>query len=147
MTYANITIANTIDELDVRRGIKQKYEVREEDLRVLVDTGAATLVIGEEMREQLGLPILGEKVCELADGAKAQCKIAGPVSVYFLNRSTVCTAFVLPSITEPLLGCVPIEMMDVIIDSAKEELALPPDRLDHAVLKLKTLNQHQPTNN
>jgi hypothetical protein len=34
----------------------------------------------------------------------------------------------LPDTKEVLLGAIPIEDMDVIIDPAKQELALPPDR-------------------
>jgi clan AA aspartic protease len=128
LTYADITLANTDDEAMVSRGLLQTEQVRKVEIRALVDSGASTLVISDHLKNQLGLRVLHTTESELADGSCPQCEFVGPVSIYFKNRASICRAIMLPGTKEVLLGAIPIEDMDVIIDPAKQELALPPDR-------------------
>jgi clan AA aspartic protease len=128
LTYADITLVNTIDTADVRRGLMLPESIRMIDVRALVDSGAMSLVINKKIKEQLGLQVLRTTEGELADGSQTTCEVAGPVGVRFKNRETTCEAFVLDNANEVLLGVIPIEGMDVIIDPIKEELVLPPDR-------------------
>jgi len=127
-TYADITLVNSYDEALLDRKLMKENEVRKMQVRSLVDTGAITLVINENVRTQLGLKIVREKQCILADGTTGACGITQPVSVYFKNRATACEALVLPDAKQVLLGAIPLEGMDVLVDPAKEELQLPPDR-------------------
>jgi clan AA aspartic protease len=112
-------------------------EVRNVTVRALVDSGAATLVISEHLKLQLGLAVLGTIETELANGAIQETEIVGPITIRFENRRSVCQAFVLSGMDEVLLGVIPIEDMDVIIDPKKGELALPPDRPYLPLAKLK----------
>ena len=66
-----------------------------------------------------------------------ECEIVGPVEVRFKNRATTCGALVLPGDSEPLLGAIPLEDMDVLIDSRRQELIVHPDHPDIALTKLK----------
>jgi hypothetical protein len=86
------------------------------------------MCINETIKEQLGLDIIDEQVVELATGQKERLKIIEPIEVIFLNRSTSCRALVLPGDAEILLGSIPMEDLDVIIDPKTQTLALPPDR-------------------
>ncbi|WP_052345048.1 hypothetical protein [Planktothrix rubescens] len=74
------------------------------------------LAINESIKLQLDLPKLEEQIAELADGSKLKLEIVGPVEVRFENRSTTCRAMVLSGDTEVLLGAIPLEDMDVLID-------------------------------
>lgn len=74
------------------------------------------LAINESIKLQLDLPKLEEQIAELADGSKLKLEIVGPVEVRFENRSTTCRAMVLSGDTEVLLGAIPVEDMDVLID-------------------------------
>ncbi|MDP4265634.1 MAG: clan AA aspartic protease, partial [Bacteroidota bacterium] len=63
--------------------------------------------------------------------------IVGPVVVKFKNRRTVCNAMVLQGDSEPLLGSIPLEDMDVLIHSLRQELIVNPDHPYYAQMKLK----------
>ncbi|MEO6038833.1 MAG: clan AA aspartic protease, partial [Saprospiraceae bacterium] len=51
----------------------------------------------------------------------------GPVWMFFENRRANVDAVVLPGDAEPLLGAVPMEIMDVIIHPKKQILTVNPD--------------------
>ena len=70
----------------------------------------------------------GGPLVDLANGSRTECEIVGPVDIHFKTRRTTCSAVVLPGSPEVLLGAIPLEDMDVIIDLKKQELPLPPDR-------------------
>ncbi|MDR2053734.1 MAG: clan AA aspartic protease [Treponema sp.] len=120
--YAEITLKNTGDSIKVRDGIIPEKEVRGTTVRALVDTGAGTLVINEEVRQKLGLRIKGLRRAELADGAKQVYQVTEPVEVQWKDRESTCRALVLPGSKEVLLGVIPLEDMDLIVDPASQEL-------------------------
>ena len=88
----------------------------------LVDTGAATLVINEELCHQLGLRVQKERPVRLANNKKQTVKIAESVEVHWKNRYMVCQPWVVPSTPNILLGAIPLEDMDLIVDPSKQEL-------------------------
>ena len=53
--------------------------------------------------------------------------VVGPVILKFMNRTTSCLAMVLPGDSEPLLGAIPLEDMDVLIHPQRQELIVNPD--------------------
>ena len=120
--YAEITLKNATDINSVQRGYIAEREVRETTLRALVDTGAGTLVINEAARQKLGLRVTGMRRAELADGAKQVCQVTEPVDVHWKDRRTTCRALVLPEAEDVLLGAIPLEDMDLIVDPAGQEL-------------------------
>ncbi len=61
--------------------------------------------------------------------------------VKFANRTATCSAFVLPGSSEPLLGAIPIEEMDVVIHPTRQQLIVNPEHPDCAVLKMKNLKR------
>ena len=87
------------------------------------DTGAWTLVINEEVREKLGLVIKGEAVSSLADGMTASYPITESVEIKWKNRSTSLPALVIPEAKDILLGALPLEAMDLIVDPVHKRLA------------------------
>ena len=48
--------------------------------------------------------------------------ITQPVDIHWKNRETSCRAMVLPNAKEVLLGAIPLEDMDLIVNPAKLEL-------------------------
>ena len=120
--YADIILKNAFDTGKFQRGLIKEQEVREISVRALVDTGAGTLVINEDIRQTLGLEIEGLRRAELADGAKQIYKVTEPVKIIWKDRDTVCRALVLPSAGDILLGAIPLEDMDLIVNPARQEL-------------------------
>jgi hypothetical protein len=73
----------------------------------------------------------------LADGEIKKLDVAEPVEIRFKNRTTSCNPIVLPGNTEMILGCIPLEDMDVLIDPRRAVMELPPDTPYLAKKKLK----------
>jgi clan AA aspartic protease len=119
--HADITLRNAIDVGNVLRGTIQEHEVRQTTVSAMVDTGAGTLVITEAVREKLGLQVTGLRSATLANSAKAVCKVTEPVEIRWKNRDTTCRALVVPE-GEILLGAIPLEDMDLIVNPVEQEL-------------------------
>jgi clan AA aspartic protease len=137
LTYADITLANAIDAGLSRRGTIDKADVRQMNVSALVDSGVYLLTIDESLKIQLGLDVLETREIELADGSLKECEIVGPVDLHFKNRRTVCHALVLPGATEVLLGAIPLEDLDVLIDPKSQQLIVHPSRPYIAGTKVK----------
>ena len=105
------------------------------EVEALVDSGALTLCIPQEVAQQLDLPVRDRRIVELADGSTQEVNIVAPVSVMFGTRYTSTTAAVLGN--EVLLGAIAMQDMDVLIDPKNECLMLPPDRPNFALTKVK----------
>jgi clan AA aspartic protease len=122
IVYAEITLKNAGDIAGVRRGYITEEKVRETTLRALVDTGAATLVITEEVRKKLGVEVRGLRSATLANEVKEICKVTEPVEVHWQDRETACPALVVSGTGDILLGAIPLEDMDLMVNPAKQEL-------------------------
>jgi clan AA aspartic protease len=119
--YAEITVTNTSDMARARAGNITEKDIRSITMTALVDTGATTLVINEEICRQLGLFIIEERTANLASGIKGFCKITEPVQIQWKDRYADVSAVVFPD-GKPLLGVIPLEFMDLIIDPVRREL-------------------------
>jgi predicted aspartyl protease len=70
--------------------------VFEASVTALVDTGAGTLVIGEEIKKKLGLEVRGLRQAVFANNVKAVCKPTDPVEIRWKNRDTILKALAVP---------------------------------------------------
>ena len=137
LTYADITLISTDDLTLARKKFIPESDVKQVAVKALVDSGAFMLTISDTIKRQLDLKVIETLEVELADGSHAECEIVGPIDIRFKTRSTTCRAVVLPGAPEVLLGALPLEGMDVIIDLKNQELTLPPDRPYMARIKIK----------
>ena len=135
--YANVTLLNSFDDLLAQEGDIPKENVRKMEVRAMVDSGAMTLTISEDIAKQLGVKVREQIEVTLADGSFRKCNYVGPVDIHFENRTASCRALVLPGLDEVLLGVIPLEEMDVIIDPTTQQLAVHPDRPHRAQMKVK----------
>ncbi len=137
LVYADVELINSED-----MGLARRYMIGEEDVKrinvnILVDTGAYNLCINETIQAQLDLPFIEKRKAQLANGHIEEYNIVGPIVLKFKNRRTVCNAMVLQGESEPLLGAIPLEDLDVIIHPARQELIVHPDHPYYAQMKLK----------
>lgn len=135
--YAEIELINAIDVALSKNHVIGEEEVKRIHLNILVDTGAFMLTINETIQEVLQLPFKEKRRGQLADGRFIECDVVGPVDIRFKNRLATGSAMVLPGDSEPLLGVLPLEEMDVLVHPAREELIVNPEHPDMAVMKLK----------
>ena len=62
----------------------------------------------------------------MADDTEIEVEVVGPVEVRFENRRTSVDAIVIPNVSEVLLGAIPMEDMDVLIDPREQKLVVNP---------------------
>ena len=135
--HADITIINSYDATAFRSGLIAEGDVKKIAVKALVDTGAWTLTINEEIAKQLDLKVVDQTAISLANGTTSTCDLVGPVEVRFENRVAICSALVLPGADEVLLGAIPLESMDVVIDLSSHRLVVHPLRPHMAQMKVK----------
>jgi clan AA aspartic protease len=120
--FTEITLKNAGDVNLTEHGYKQEQEIRQTTVKILVDTGAGTLVITEAMRQELGLKARKEKSVRMANHDSVNAEEADPVEVHWKNRSMVCRPWVLPGAQKALLGLIPLEAMDLIVDPNEQKV-------------------------
>ena len=138
--YADIQLTNEDDLAFKRRGWAAEAEIRRVRTKALVDSGAYDLIINEEIQNQLNLPVLGKRTIKLADESLLDVDIVGPVEVRFEDRATTVRALLLPDTEEVLLGAIPLEGLDVIIDPLRERLLVNPPETTNAKIKQVSLS-------
>ena len=137
LIYADIELINAID-----LGLAKRHEIGDEEVKrmqvsMLVDTGSVYMCINETVQEQLQLEVVEQRKGQLADGSVVEYNVVGPIEVRFKNRRCVVDAMVIPGDNELLLGAIPLEDMDVLINPYRRELIVNPDHPYFAQMKLK----------
>jgi clan AA aspartic protease len=120
--YAEITLKNAADSVIYERGLIKEQDVRSISVTAIVDTGAMSLVISEELRQKLGLSIMGEKKALVANGQRVSCQVTEAVEIRWKNRYSSIPAVVIPGAEKVLLGVIPLEDMDLIVNPVTQEL-------------------------
>lgn len=126
LVYAEIELISGDDLALHRRGFITEDKIKRMKVNALVDSGAYMLVINEHIKMQLDLPVLEQQVARLADESTVKVDIVGPVEVRFENRRASVDAMVLPGAAEVLLGSIPMEDMDVLVDPKQQRLVVNP---------------------
>jgi len=113
LTYASIKLTNLFSRQSVQ-------------VSALVDTGATFMCVTEEIALQLGFDIseVMQQMVTLADGHQRKVPKIAPVEIAFENRSYVTEAVMLGN--EPLLGVIPLEAMDLMVDPRQQRLIVNP---------------------
>jgi clan AA aspartic protease len=137
LVTTEIELINGGDLEMVRRNLMDKDEVKRMWVTALVDTGAIMLCINEHIQAQLQFPVVDKRKAQLANNEIVECDVVAPVEIRFKNRSTTCRAMVLPGNSEVLLGAIPLEDMDVIINPQRQELIVNPEHPYFAQMKIK----------
>ncbi|MDR3337268.1 MAG: aspartyl protease family protein [Treponema sp.] len=122
VVYTEITLENPVDAGMAQRGIIKETEVRKVTVNAMVDTGAWTLVMNEDIRSKLGLRIEGKRETEIAGGAKETCGITGGVTIRWKDRFITMNAAILPGENDVLLGAFPLEGLDLIVHPRLEQV-------------------------
>lgn len=126
LVYAEIELINAIDLGNARLDRIREDEIERIRVNMLVDSGSMYMCINETVVEQLQLSVVEKRKGILADGSLVEYDVAGPIEVRFKNRRCVVDAMVIPGANELLLGSMPMEEMDVLIDPVRRELILNP---------------------
>lgn len=109
---------------DLRLANDAKPELEEINATALVDTGALHLCIPEHIALQLQLKTVEMREVILADGKPFQVPYVSPVRIELLNRHAVTGALVFGN--QVLLGAIPMEDMDLVIEPARLKVSVNP---------------------
>ena len=115
--------------------LKNPRTEAEMQVRAMADSGALLLCIPQHVALQLQLEELEKREVTLADGKRQLVPYVGPLQVQFANRRCFTGALVLGD--ETLLGAVPMEDLDVLVDMARQRLIVNPDSPNIAVAPVK----------
>ena len=107
-------------------------------VEALVDSGAVHLCIPPHIQIQLQLETVDQKEVALADGSQRLIPYVGPIKIQFENRIGFAGALVMGD--QVLLGAIPMEDMDLIVNPGKREITVDPTspNIPHARVKSVT---------
>jgi len=121
-----VKLMNPGDWLYKEWGRLRPDQVRSLELDMVVDSGAVMAAIPEEIVEALELPRRNyTKPVRLADGTVRELAVVG-VAFEILGREEHCSFLVLPRGTTPLLGQVPLEILDLVVTPSTGEVTTNP---------------------
>ena len=110
------TIYNLGDLIDVERGRLTPSNVRQVVVNdALVDTGATTLSMPRSLLEQIGLTKQYEKRAMTAAGERIM-NVFGTAKVVIMGCDCVTDVLEVPEGNPVLIGQIPLEMMDWVVD-------------------------------
>jgi len=95
------------------------------EVDALADTCSVFLCIPDHVRLQLKLEVLERREVKLADGSRASYPYAGPVVLRFKNRTGCVGALVMGD--EVLLGAIPLEDMDLVVNPRDRTVDVNPE--------------------
>jgi len=121
-TFAEITLKNAFDETRAREGLIEEREVRSVTVQAVADTGAMSLVINEELQKKLGVPTVNKRFAQIAKGQRVSCEETDPVNIFWKNRRSSLPALVIPGAKTVLLGAIPLESMDLMVNPVTQEV-------------------------
>ena len=113
ITYADLRLAN-----DARD------DLEEINANAVVDTGALHLCIPEHIAAQLQLKVRSQREVQTADGKSHMVEYVSQVRISMLGRE--CTTGALVIGNQVLLGAIPMEDMDLIIEPARLRVSVNP---------------------
>ena len=91
-----ITLKNAVDAANAKKGFIKEAEIHAVTVEAIVDTGASTIVITEDVRQRLGLEIEEYQPILFDNGARETCGITEPVHIRWKDRWAACSALVIP---------------------------------------------------
>lgn len=132
-----IKLENFNDLYSFESGKINGEKIRREEIISLVDTGSTRLVLPQDIVERLGLIKRGKVIVSYADERKEERDVAGVVTVTIGERCTDSDCVVGPPLSEPLIGQVILEELDLIVDCTDQMLKPRPESPYLPLLKMK----------
>lgn len=131
-----LELTNSYDEEAVNRGHLTSDRIRTTIIDALVDTGATMMVLPADAVAALGLLPAGYRKVRYADGRTAEVPWVSGVGITILGRQTVTNALVEAAGTTALIGQIPLEELDLLVDPKSRELRVNPASPDAPLLDL-----------
>jgi predicted aspartyl protease len=116
------TIENLDDLFEVKKGQRPADQVRRVNvIDALVDTGATLLSLPTSMVEQLGLTHTSTKKM-ISSAGPTEARMFEAVRLTIQNRSCVMDVIEVPDGVPVLIGQIPLEHLDLVVDLRNRQL-------------------------
>ena len=120
-TTVSVDVINTIDLGMSEIGKVAAHEIRHEQILFTVDTGATFVSLPIDIIERLGLHEVGKTKLITANGT-VERRTYSPVRIAIMGRQTDVNVIELPIGTPSLLGVIPLEALDLIVNPRMQRL-------------------------
>jgi clan AA aspartic protease len=116
------SIVNLQDLYDVERGLLPADQMRLVEVTdALVDTGASGLMVPRRLVTQLGLRPFRTRQARTAAGPTT-LQVYGAVQLTVQGREFTCDVFEIPDDCPVLIGQIPLEGLDLVVDPGGQRL-------------------------
>jgi predicted aspartyl protease len=140
-----VRLENYDDRVLWKNGKIAKEDVRVQEIEGVADTGAVMTLLPQDLVEALGLKVIARVVVALANEQKIELDKVGPISLTVCGRNMMADCLVGPPGSEPLIGQLVMEELDLIADPLRKTLTPRPESPWLATLKLKGVSMPEVT--
>jgi predicted aspartyl protease len=139
-TLGRVVVDATIENLEdlwaAKRGICKPEDIRRVDVHeALVDTGSTLLALPSSMIQRLGLEKKRSRPATCSIG-KTETSIYGPVRLTIMGRECPVEVAEVPDDVPVLIGQIPLEYLDFVVDPKNQRLIGNPAHGGEQVLEL-----------
>jgi len=143
--YVEVELTNYQDQVLVEHGYRDASSIRKERVRLWADSGSTLLALPQDLVERLGLRITDQKVIvTYADEWKAERPVARGVTVEVGDRSMITECLVGPPRSEPWLGQIILERLDLFVNCAEGKLVPRPESPYLPLFEVEGIAGHTP---
>nr|VFJ63771.1 MAG: hypothetical protein BECKFM1743A_GA0114220_103405 [Candidatus Kentron sp. FM]VFJ65907.1 MAG: hypothetical protein BECKFM1743C_GA0114222_104063 [Candidatus Kentron sp. FM]VFK14890.1 MAG: hypothetical protein BECKFM1743B_GA0114221_103445 [Candidatus Kentron sp. FM] len=125
---ATLRVENTLDASKPGREVDS-----------LVDTGAVMPMLPKDVLDELGISVIDRVLVTLANEQSEEMDVAGPITLGIGNRKMFGSCLVGAAESEPLIGQLVLESLDLIVDCPRNALRPRPESPGCPSYKLKWL--------
>lgn len=136
--YAEIELINSANLSLLKRNKKAK--INSVKAQGLVDLNINKLIVNKEIQERLNLVSSRKEVIIINDIAY-KLPIIGPIEIKFQNRRATVDALIFENIEQPIIGRIPYNSLDVVINSTTKEMEVNPKFPDCQTTILKGIRK------
>ncbi len=130
-----IKLTNYSDIVLAERGHLRREQIRTMEIEALIDTGASTLILPADVVAHLGFAQVEVRKMRLADGSLIDSPRVSGIHLEICGRDMFTSAYVMPAGTTPLIGQIPLEELDLIVDPKRQELRPNPEHPDGPIIE------------
>jgi predicted aspartyl protease len=120
-TVVPIQAQNYSDYHRMKAGEIPPEQIRTVALQALVDTGATMLCLPNSQITKLGLSPIEKRKVMTANG-EVEREVYGGVFLTVMGRSCTLDVTELPETAPPLMGYLPLEALDFVVDPTRQRL-------------------------
>jgi predicted aspartyl protease len=126
-THVDVEIKN-YDDIVLRKAAGNGHKrVRKVVIRALADTGSALLCLHHDTIRALGLSRVKSAQVRTANGDVVDRRIYGAAIIAILGRECLAEIMEIPDNVSPLLGYIPLENLDLVVDPKRRKVVPNPE--------------------